>query len=739
MTTPTNLSDLIDEVKSLLGNPDDSTLARIDIPFFLADNNYNKYYAAHAICSRLAAQDLVQFPERESAYIALGLQILSNYNRNKRSNPSPSPTNITVDKNSVYEYTKEILEAGSNVSLTDDDQTETITIDSSGGGGGGAIVDRTTVYPIAKQIVVAGTDIDIATDNATETLTISSTASNVQSDWAETDASSDDYIKNKPTVPSSYAPVNAEANVQSDWNETDASSDDYIKNKPTVPTSFAPVNAEANVQSDWNETDASADDYIKNKPTVIGGTGEANVQSDWNETDASSDDYIKNKPTVPTSFAPVNAEANVQSDWNETDASADDYIKNKPTVIGGTGEANVQSDWNETDASSDDYIKNKPTVPTSFAPVNAERNVQSDWNETDDNAEDYIKNKPTVPTRFAPVNAQHNAQSDWNQTNSGSDDYIENKPTVPTSFAPVNAERNVQSDWNETDASYDGYIKNKPIGSGGGVRGNLIATWTFSLYGSYLSTVTLASDVPTGHFGEFHTDNTGNTGKVTVLDFPSAPAILKNQVGWWLVWEDKGVEQHSYFMPLHTTSTQSLRWNLGISRTGGRRTIVEYEFLQGFDHPYPTLQVSITDIKTVPDITKISDQTLWENRFDEQTVKLYPAVVGVPVSRVLHETTAGSQTYNIHPNETLFHVYKRKSSWLLDSRHRQQSYTSYRTLSFFRSLLIDSGPPTYFSDSDGLGCSVSLDANILTITNIYIDTAKRVLDFKGNINAVHAL
>ena len=35
---------------------------------------------------------------------------------------------------------------------------------------------------------------------------------------------------------SPHAPANAEQNVQSNWNETNTSSDAYIKNKPTIPT-----------------------------------------------------------------------------------------------------------------------------------------------------------------------------------------------------------------------------------------------------------------------------------------------------------------------------------------------------------------------------------------------------------------------------------------------------------------------------------------------------------------------
>ena len=45
-----------------------------------------------------------------------------------------------------------------------------------------------------------------------------------QSDWAQTDSTAKDYIKNKPEV------------KQSDWNQTNTQAADYIKNKPTMHT-----------------------------------------------------------------------------------------------------------------------------------------------------------------------------------------------------------------------------------------------------------------------------------------------------------------------------------------------------------------------------------------------------------------------------------------------------------------------------------------------------------------------
>jgi hypothetical protein len=52
----------------------------------------------------------------------------------------------------------------------------------------------------------------------------------VQSDWLQDDDEADDYIKNKPTIPT------IPDAVQSDWLQDDDEADDYIKNKPTIPT-----------------------------------------------------------------------------------------------------------------------------------------------------------------------------------------------------------------------------------------------------------------------------------------------------------------------------------------------------------------------------------------------------------------------------------------------------------------------------------------------------------------------
>lgn len=94
---------------------------------------------------------------------------------------------------------------------------------------------------------------------------------NVQSDWNQVNSTADDYIKNKPenlVQDASYVHTDnnyttdektklagiaegAEVNVQSDWNQSDATADDFIKNKPT---NF--VQDESYVHTDNNYTTA---------------------------------------------------------------------------------------------------------------------------------------------------------------------------------------------------------------------------------------------------------------------------------------------------------------------------------------------------------------------------------------------------------------------------------------------------------------------------------------------------
>lgn len=128
----------------------------------------------------------------------------------------------------------------------------------------------------------------------------------------------------------------AEVNVQSDWNQSNSASDDYIKNKPTIPT----VN--------------NATLTIKKNNTSVG-TFTAN-----SSTDTTVD------ITVPTKTSDLTNDSSYVSDssYVHTDNNYTTAEKTKLSGIAAGAEVNVQSDWNESDSASDAYIANKPTIPT---------------------------------------------------------------------------------------------------------------------------------------------------------------------------------------------------------------------------------------------------------------------------------------------------------------------------------------------------------------------------------------
>ena len=139
-----------------------------------------------------------------------------------------------------------------------------------------------------------------------------------QSDWAQTDTDAVDYIRNKPqnlVQDASYQHTDnnftnadktkldgiesgAEVNVQSDWNQTDSSADDFIKNKPTIPSGDQLVPTATSSDEDKVLTvDANGN------PVWAASQGGTQVQSDWAQSNNQSVDFIKNKPTVKSLIA----------------------------------------------------------------------------------------------------------------------------------------------------------------------------------------------------------------------------------------------------------------------------------------------------------------------------------------------------------------------------------------------------------------------------------------------------
>ena len=263
---------------------------------------------------------------------------------------------------------------------------------------------------------------------------------NVQSDWNESDSSSDAFIKNKPAnlvQDSNYVHTDnnyttaektklagiaagAEVNVQSDWTESDSNSDAFIQNKP------ANLVQDANyVHTDNNYTTAD-----KNKLSGIAAGAEVNVQADWTETDSDSDSFIQNKP------ANLVQDANyVHTDNNYTTAD-----KNKLSSIAAGAEVNVQADWNEANSASDAYIKNKPTLAT-VATTGSYNDLTDKPTIPEIPVTDVMVNGTSVVDAdgVAEVVIPAQQQADWNQSTTTAADFIKNKPDLSVYATKVGA------------------------------------------------------------------------------------------------------------------------------------------------------------------------------------------------------------------------------------------------------------------------------------------------------------
>ena len=268
-------------------------------------------------------------------------------------------TGLDLDGTEFSVDTSEIqakLTAGDNIQIDGSTISATDTTYTAGDGldltGTEFSVDTSEI----QEKLIAGSNIVI------EGNTISATAEpQLQANWAETDSSSVQYIQNKPQnlvqdpdyvhTDNNYTDAEksklagieagAETNVQSDWTESDSSSDAYIQHKPDM-SQYA---TQTDLAGKQDVLTAGQNITITNN--VISADAAPQLQSNWTENDNTSVQYIQNKP-VEKSLVPG---ANISISEGPTEVT-----------ISATAAPQVQSDWTEVDSSAVSYIKHKPTL-----------------------------------------------------------------------------------------------------------------------------------------------------------------------------------------------------------------------------------------------------------------------------------------------------------------------------------------------------------------------------------------
>lgn len=279
--------------------------------------------------------------------------------------------------------------------------------------------DMNTALASKQDTLTAGSNIDI-TNNI-----ISATAEpQVQADWAQTDSSEVDFIKNKPDL-SVYATTSA-------MNTALAGKQDVISDLSDIRAGAAL--GDTAVQPADLATVATTGDYddLTDKPDLSIYAESADLA-----TVATTGSYadLTNTPSIPTATSELTNDSNFIT---AAEAPVQDVTVNGSSVLS-NGVAAVAVPTATSDLTNDSDFITLSDVPAQ---------VQANWTEADSSDPSFIQNKPANLVQDASyVHTDENFTSAEKSKLAG----IE-----------AGAEVNVQADWTEADSSSDAYIANKP-------------------------------------------------------------------------------------------------------------------------------------------------------------------------------------------------------------------------------------------------------------------------------------
>lgn len=291
----------------------------------------------------------------------------------------------------------------------------------------------------------------------------------IQADWSETNQLKPSYIRSKPAnlvqdanyvhtdnnftnadaTKLSGIAAGAEVNVQSDWNETDTSSDAYIANKPTIPA--------AQVNSDWNAVSGVAE--ILNKPSIPSGADlvppytlpadEGKVltvgpsSAYWDTPKGGSVYYVTYGTTtweqVQAAYAADNKVSFILLNENGVQISTTFELYDPTSSLGYIRFYQVRDTIPQAGIAITTYRLVFSGTHWSLSTYFVLSNVQADWTEANSSYDSYIKNKPDLS-----VYAQTSSLATVATTGAYSD--LTGTPAIPSGAQLVPAATSADAD-----------------------------------------------------------------------------------------------------------------------------------------------------------------------------------------------------------------------------------------------------------------------------------------------------
>ena len=475
---------------------------------------------------------------------------------------------ITIDGDSPSDIVFEEYSSGGNGEL--------ISVDKGGTGqtsytDGQLLIGNTVGNTLSKATLTEGSNISITNGNGS--ITINTTHSNATT-------SSDGLMSSNDKTKLDTISSGAEVNVQSNWSETDNSSDTFIQNKPYIATGnqiidWTSDNAgtihSTNIPTLNQDTNGSAASLSATLGVSSGGTGQTSY-TDGQLLIGNTVGNTLSKATLTggSNIAITNGNGSITISSTDTNTT---YTAGNGLDLSGT-EFTLNSDGttlsNNVGSGQSGVLK----VPNALI---AGSNISFSSGTTyDGSAEITITSTDTNTT--------------YSNATTSSDGLMSSNDKTKLDTISSGAEVNVQSNWNETDNSSDTFIQNKPYIA----TGNQIIDWTSTNAGTIHSTnIPTLNQNTTGSAASLSATlgvSSGGTGATNATN-------ARNELGLAI---GSDIQSHSVNLDALSGLNSALN-KIPIFSGSGTATLIDFKDEDNFDSDSSTAVASQQSIKAYVD------------------------------------------------------------------------------------------------------------------------------------------